>query len=226
MRKKNIAIFLLSVISLFRLNVPAIACCEGSPPGDPSCYECRDGVWKLKAGAECGQTLDCTFGGEGCEICVDCMCQDDDSLCEADECCIDGMCTDPVCDNCHNLYDALPECGHYVGDPNGTPCKTDWCIVNEVSSATCDHKGWDWPCAKSNCETDLLLEQPELTQYKISQACPPQKVQWEFWFKTYHGCGIWSCAGDLPYEKACVTQVCAGVPIRIYHRGIKKKCGC
>ena len=57
---------LLPCLLLFGLSVPAIACCEGQPPGE--CYTCEDGVW-----VEYG---DC-WGGcpDYCYQCVDCWCE-------------------------------------------------------------------------------------------------------------------------------------------------------
>lgn len=96
MRTKHLAG--LMVVLLFWVTVPARACCEGDPPGNPACYECRDGAWVLKSGAECGGDLDCEYGGEGCEVCRDCLCKDDDSKCNAANCetCVGGVCTSPT----------------------------------------------------------------------------------------------------------------------------------
>ena len=60
------------VALLFWVTVPARACCEGVPPGNPACYECRDGAWVLKGGADCGKDSDCSPGSG--KICVNCKC--------------------------------------------------------------------------------------------------------------------------------------------------------
>lgn len=67
----------MALLSLFQ---SAKACdCQGSPPGNPACYECRDGEWQLKTGKECGQDSDC--GNPDCYNCLsDCTCECDISV--------------------------------------------------------------------------------------------------------------------------------------------------
>jgi len=104
MRRKAIAIFLVS-LSFFRVNLPVVACCEGSPPGNPDCYKCEDGVWVLEDWAECGQYSDCK--GECHGGCYLCTCADDDSKCASDECC-DGTCCEEGKICCPDGSCALP----------------------------------------------------------------------------------------------------------------------
>lgn len=225
MKRKAIPVLLVCVLLLLRLNLPAIGCCEGSPPGDPHCYNCEDGVWVLIDGAECGQTLDCTFGGEGCEICVDCMCEDDDTLCEPDECCIDGRCIGPICEGCHTVTDRLDECGHMPGDVN---CQQWFCIANDVNTAACDFRGYDWPCHKMNCNCTADENNPEIVQTArytrglCGSGEPVVKVPYlELW------CGCESC-GPHSYDKACVPAECPDhLPFWFSRtKGTKRKCGC
>jgi len=227
MRRKAIAIFLIS-LSFFTVNLPAIGCCEGSPPGDPHCYNCEDGVWVLIDGAECGQTLDCTFGGEGCEICVDCMCQDDDSLCDADECCIDGICWGPICGGCTDVSGTVWECYHPWGAPKGYPCWFTRCIFLWMVSATCTYEGPDWPCKKTNCNTAYSYPlAPEVIKIAHDSPCPGGYVSWEVWFWHWYGCGE-TCLTDGPYFTACEvpSSFCTWYPLWQELEGYMKKCGC
>lgn len=80
MRTKHLAGFM--VVLLFWVTAPARACCEGDPPGNAACYECRDSQWVLKAGYDCGSILDCS----ACYTCQNCLC-----TC-AYECCKDSDC--------------------------------------------------------------------------------------------------------------------------------------
>jgi hypothetical protein len=225
MRRQNIAIFVIS-LSFLRVNLPAVACCEGLPPGDPSCYECEDGKWVLRDWAECGQTLDCTFGGEGCEICVECMCEDDDTLCEPYECCIDGSCIAPMCGGCTYVDDYVWECFHWPWDPDGAPCSTTACILLIMDSATCTNKGPDWPCKKKNCDTDYVYPfEPEVIKVMHLCPCPGGYVWWEVWFQHWYGCGE-SCLTDGPYHKACEELFCSWYPVYLEPDGYMKKCGC
>jgi len=88
MRTKHLAG--LMVVLLFCITVPAIACCVNDPPGNPACYECKDGAWVLKSGALCGKDSDCG----PCRYCgIDptgvCVCYD---VCVACQECVEGSC--------------------------------------------------------------------------------------------------------------------------------------
>ena len=146
--------------------------------------------------------------------------------CEPDQCCIDGQCVDPRCDNCHPVSGASYECGHREGD---TECATNWCIKNLLNSATCDHKGWDWPCFKLRCNTTLVSPQEdEVTQYEIvylgSGSCPGGTVNFVNWKTLHHGC---SRCETINLNIACEisSSDCTGETEYTYGRGKKKKCG-
>ena len=115
MTKKWIAV-LLTCLLLFGLSIPAIACCEGEPPGNPDCYKCEDGAWVLKDWAECGTDSHCTGDCHG--DCVDCECEDDDTECTGCDVCEDGEC---VWD-CPQDYSC---CDTTCYDPDVKKCCTD-----------------------------------------------------------------------------------------------------
>ena len=64
MKIKSVVILLICLLLLSGLTLPATACCEGDPPGNPTCYECEEKVWVLKDGKDCGEDVDCEYGGE------------------------------------------------------------------------------------------------------------------------------------------------------------------
>ena len=148
----------------------------------------------------------------------------DGNCCEPYECCIDGQCVDPICDNCHSVISTLYECGHNATDPNGAPCATNWCIENHLVSATCDYKGPDWPCPKSRCNT-TPVEPWACEVYQIFRAgpCSGGTVEWVTWKKLYYGC--YSCLLNHSF-KSCETTGCGGTYTGQDLRGTKKKCGC
>ena len=157
-----------------------------------------------------------------CEICCEGTC------CKNYQCCIDGQCVDPICDNCHTVSETMWECHHWESDPNGTPCSTVECIENVLNSATCDYKGDDWPCKRSNCDTTLADGIPapgEVIQTIHDSPCTGGTVDWELWYEHYYGCiGCW-IGGTL---KSCEVFWCEDDPIpgRGGPRGLKKECGC
>lgn len=111
MRLKCIIVMLI-LLFLFRLNMLVYACCEGDPPGNPSCYKCEDGRWVLADYAQCGANSDCTgqchsgcsnclcqIDPSKCSGCKRCMtfsgsCQDDDTKCSGCQICQNGVCVD------------------------------------------------------------------------------------------------------------------------------------
>jgi len=156
MRKKNIAIFLIFV-SFFGVNLPAIACCEGSPQGDPSCYECRDGVWKLKSSAACGKDSHCGANKKclGCRCFTECAW---DSQCEQCEVCYGTLhvCVSilpcPVYTHCDN-HACVPDC-----EENGPICTyTDPGVYHG-----CDHPLDSYECldAGGPCLWELIYSTP------------------------------------------------------------------
>lgn len=135
MRRKPIAIFLIS-LSFFGVNLPAIACCEGSPPGE--CYVCEDGVWV--------QYGDCWDGCPTCYGCVSCNCQ-----CVAEVISIGSLLYDSACVNCYIPFGAgVPseqycDCVHWSGGGN-PPSQDGGCFfstrwetpgIKTVTASTC-----------------------------------------------------------------------------------------
>ena len=179
-----------------------------------SCHVCVD--------AECVNT--CKPGQHCCYgQCKECC---GAAHCAPYECCIDGVCVDPICGNCHAISETLFECGHHVGDPNGTPCASNWCIRTYLNTATCDYKGPDWPCVGLQCDTDLVWPLlPEYIQEEVNGPClgVPGNVNWQTWMWTHMGCDF--CA-HLPHNKACETFGCIGPAERVYLRANKMECGC
>jgi len=213
----------LMVVLLFCITVPARACCEGDPPGNPACYECKDGVWVLKASAECGRDSDCPGI---CHICVNCLCVNDDSKCNTNQCCIDGNCVDPICDNCH---DPGPkwwyECGH-TSDEDGHPCATDWCIRNCLTGPTCDYKGPEWPCGKSHCDTAIVIPLlPAIVQLTYVAPCAGGTTHFVPAATVMYGC--WDDCNGIIYTKACEIFWCGGgTPSGVDAKGWTMECGC
>ena len=164
---KSILLLVGSLLLLCILPIPAAA---WPPPCPSPCeywngYECVcheeccydsdcDGLFECYS---CNlDTCTCEDDQSKCSGCCKCdygMCVDDDSKCGVHECCIDCVCVDPICDNCHMVGHALYECGHTESDVN---CQSDYCIINSFSSASCDYKGPDWPCWKKNVIQHLM----------------------------------------------------------------------
>jgi len=185
-------------------------CCQGTCC-DPNKVCCKPGDINQR-GTCCDPT---------CEICCDGKC------CKYWQCCIDGECVDPICDNCQAIWGILIECGHGPYDPNGTSCLTDLCIWNELASASCSYKGPDWPCNKSRCDTMTVFPwEPEITQIVLDSPCPGGTVNWEVWKRIYWGCGYTTCL-PVRYRKACETNSCVYNPIEesLDHIGSKRECG-
>ena len=99
------------------------------PP--PPCSGCCD--WN---GSDCiPNDLNCEYGGEGCESCVDCNCVDDDSKCDYiccnGSCCSEGQncCNDNCCSNvcCNGVC-----CSEGQICCNGTCCDSDDCCNNDT----------------------------------------------------------------------------------------------
>lgn len=189
----------------------------------------------------------------GCCKCSGCNCVGDDSKCNTDacygcdncdcqyqcdpncefccngkcyknwQCCIDSNCIAPKCEKCVPISDSLYECFHWANDPNGASCSTVLCIQNELNSASCGHKGDNWPCDKCNCDTAIVVpQQPEIVQRVRQQPCPGGTVSWTLWKQINYGCG--TCLRNYWY-KACQTFDCTIGPEILYdERGFKKYC--
>jgi hypothetical protein len=128
MMKKYIAV-LPTCLLLFAHTVPAIACCEGDPPGNPDCYECEDGAWVLKDWANCSNDYHC----EDCEQCVDCECT-----------CLQDCCTDGDCQTCY-------ACGANCECFCASPCCKDWhCLEPCHACVNCE---CEYQCDPAACET-------------------------------------------------------------------------
>jgi hypothetical protein len=147
--------------------------------------------------------------------------------CAPYECCIDGVCVSPKCDNCHAVSDTMFECGHYPDAPEGSACAPNWCIVNSLDSALCDYKGDDWPCPGLHCDTDAVFPPvPADVQLKVNGMClrsPPGVVHRELWVPGYVGCEF--CLRNN-FGKACETWGCPGPVIETGGMGFKTECGC
>lgn len=146
MKIKSIVILLACLLLLSGLTLTAKACCEGDPPGNPTCYECDEGVgvWVLKDWAECGQHSNCT--GECHGGCYLCTCSDDPSKCTRPcHTCSGGNCIDDQskctgeCHTCSGGYceDEDSKCASDKCCDDGTCIKK--CVDN---AATCE---WDMP---------------------------------------------------------------------------------
>lgn len=125
------------------------------------------------------------------------------------------------------MSDTLYECYHEANDVN---CATNKCLMNVLSSASCEWKGYDWPCSKMHCDADEdFWGDPQVVQYVIdindpNVTCPGGPVEFELWYEFWWGCEIcWPEWGDV----ACVTTAsnCSGIPKDPVPVGIKKVCG-
>jgi len=224
-------------------------CCPGGCfPGGVSCcgsgycwpgQHCSNGCCVPSGATGCG--IDCGYCYSGTNCCTDssgffggcadpCQCQEckegyPQSKCNSNQCCVKGECKDPICDNCHTVDEEMSECGHWANDPNGNACFTTECIQNILHTATCDYKGPDWPCKKSNCNTTLVLD-PDLHsvhQLVHDSPCPGGTVNWILWNQFYEGCI--SCYEQVPTRKACQTACCEFNPISEIWRGELYQCG-
>lgn len=208
-------------------NTTTQKCCDGLGPSDDDyiCDKddeaCCDGICCDYSTKQCCDDIGGYNDGYCCpsdEICCNGLC------CEPYQCCIDGQCVDPMCDNCHSVSDTVYECGHRPGD---TECATNWCIKNVLNSATCDHKGDDWPCTKSNCNTSTVSpHEDEITQYEIAYlgpgSCPGGTVNFVPWKTLYYGC---TTCSSFTWKISCETSSCSGSIEYTFERGDKKECG-
>lgn len=144
-------------------------------------------------------------------------------VCNGDptKCCINGECKDPICGNCHSISDTAFECGHYI---DSTTCASDWCIIDELNTATCDYHP-DSTCP-SNCKVNAVPGQPAVLQSKVDLNFPNcltggEPVQYEEWHKTYQGCGTCSIGN---WQTSCETFGCPGPIVATYPRGSKMEC--
>jgi hypothetical protein len=206
------------------------SCCEGS------CYDsqtqgCCDGtVYNLSTQGCCDfltiynpSTDKCCYDGLG-NTCPDDKICCDGTCCESYQCCIDGQCVDPMCDNCHTVRVTIYECGHSPFDPIGTPCAIDWCIKDVLDTSTCDYDP-DSPCFKSDCDTTIDLSKPgEVFQRAYTAACPGGTVTKDIEWMLFAGCNDCDWHG---YDSSCKTGSCNGVPMGDGQwRGDAYKCGC
>jgi hypothetical protein len=160
MKTKWIFISLVFVLILCSLNGQLTACCIGSPPGDPDCYECSEGVWVLSHCANCGHDSDCT----GCYTCSACICTDDDSKCSGCLQCSGGTCIDDdsKCSGCRKCsggtcVDDDSKCSACQKCSGGTciNCESDECCKNglckkcckDSTKGTCEAHNSDCGCA-------------------------------------------------------------------------------
>ena len=148
--------------------------------------------------------------------------------CETDECCIDGECVEPICGNCHYIFQKpfhFYECGHYEND---IYCNSNWCIDNiVVNMATCNYKGHDWPCNKSKCDTYIVPNEFGTAQLKKAvENCPTggEPVNLSIIITIYVGCSTDCITGHG--EAACIIESCDGDLIDVSATGAKTKCGC
>ncbi len=226
--------------------IPGCTCpCEGCLPG-VGCYEdcptgencCCPGGWCYNPNEKscCGSGL-CDL--DECEKCVDGVCVDRCtyyyadwcmicdgagyciSRCEDDECCDDGICKGPICDNCHSISDTTYECGHYASSTN---CASDWCIIDVLDTVTCDYHP-DSPCP-SYCKVEAVVGQPAVLQRKVIMDSPTcltggEPVQYEDWHTTYQGCGTCSIQ---TWRTSCETFGCPGTEEYTAPRGNKMTC--
>jgi len=114
MKIKSVVILLICLLLLSGLTLPAIACCEGTPPGDASCYICEGGVWVLKDSAGCGKDSDCAEAD--CYHCVDCDCV---YKCTTEQCCCEGVCAkvNSVTAGSKSTGETLYRANNYLDEP-------------------------------------------------------------------------------------------------------------
>ena len=190
---------------------PNDICCKGNCCDPNLCQDCNS------ATGQCESICD-----PNTEFCCDGTC------CKNCQCCIDGNCIDPQCDNCHVPPPTIQyECGH---EESSTNCDTSYCMKNVLDTATCDFHGEPWPCDKRNCDTapDGDLHAVEQTEYLLTGICPTggDPVVPTHWVTYYHGCGG-SCWANT-FNAACQIDTCdtsspMGDPAYL---GQKYKCGC
>jgi|GEM_PF-3270415 len=218
---------------------PNYTCCDGTCC-NTSTQKCCDDIGGVNDGY-CCYPNDICCKGNCCDpnLCLDCnsttgQCESicdpnsefccDGTCCKNYQCCIDGNCVDPICNNCHPVGYSLWECGH---GPNDVNCQSDYCILNSYSGSSCDYMGPDWPCLKKHCDTapdnDLkACEQMVLHTSDCPTGGDPVIYTDEWWI--YHGCGDY-CAGRA-WQGACIIDRCYGDIWFFKYTGQKYKCGC
>ncbi len=114
---------------------PTVECDDSSDC--KTCYYCMPNCkCELPYGSECGEDDPCP--GE-CHTCVGsevCLCEDDDSKCASDECCLDGTCV-PKCTNTGQCSYEPPDTSNYVTCENFNP--TDKRCEDIIEGALCGH---------------------------------------------------------------------------------------
>lgn len=206
MKIKSIVILLACLLLLSGLTLTAKACCEGDPPGNPTCYECEEGVWVLKDWAECGQHSDCT--GECHGGCYLCTCSDDPSKCTG-EChngCSGGSCVndDTKC-NATNCEECVNGSCESKCDPSTESCCDGTCFNfythmccggNICRQPGCD----DWDC--THCvEGECLPCLSKPSDYEELMECSGTIVNDPDWTPQPNGCS--SPLGNNPAYYEC-----------------------
>jgi hypothetical protein len=223
-------------------HMPAEECCNGTccnnhkldpdDPFSPPIEECCDGACCDNLPDPCDPDSPkehcCSdIPGEGNGYCCPngktCC---NGNCCDSDtgECCYDGLCQDPKCDNCHPVGGTLYECGHHYADPEGHPCNLYKCIKNVISTASCTYHENN-PCP-SNCRAQVAFAGPEVVQtsYYVATCFSDPTVTWTTW-KTIRWSDCSICPGG-EYRKACETTTpCDGVPYFEHEIGLALECG-
>lgn len=168
MKMKFKTIFPAYLLLLFISAVPAMALCEGSPPG--ACYRCEDGVWarygdcwggcpacKYCAACWCTKYGDCWGGCPDCHSCVNCNCSCTSDCCSDSDCtgecksCISCSCVDDdsKCDTA-KCYKCVGGSCEYQCDPATQVCCDGTCTPkceDGEPTGECDtSKNEDYKC--------------------------------------------------------------------------------
>jgi len=142
MKIKSIVILLACLLLLSGLTVPATACCEGDPPGEPSCYVCEDGAWVLEDGADCGVDSDC--GPPGCWNCVNCQCEyqcNDCQVCWAGSCVLRYGAECAVDLDCEYGGEGCESCVDCICEDDDSKCASDECCDDGTCVPKCTNTG-------------------------------------------------------------------------------------
>lgn len=145
----------LVILLLFRLGVPAIACCEGDPPGE--CCVCEDGVWVWN----CGPGQNCCGGG----CCSNTCCND--TCCAGGQSCCGSVCYNTATQQC--CMDRFPPyiCGIKQICCKGICCDEKCCRDDCIAGICFPY------CCKSNelCCLGICLTCPTQSAYGLTALC-------------------------------------------------------
>jgi len=200
----------LFILLLFRLSVPAIACCEGDPPGE--CYVCEDGVWVWDCDAgqnccggsccsnTCCNNICCSAGQNCCGVncCSNICCNG--TCCAAGQICCNGSCCDKVWTK-ETIDSSIKPCSSCEYIPGKPMC--DGTTTELTSYEKCLNVGVG---QGQHCQCNSTWQQ---VGYKYW--C---RINWDvsklLWCAAQCVCCVVSCVGPYADPASCAECLCSG----------------